>query len=220
MRDNNLTGITVATCAQLCVESQGRAERACKHTCMDGLGRERVPRYAHAPAKLSPRVGAASELCCCASLEGAAAVEAPQVRVYLWRACMHHPSNTWKHRRRKGLHSLRANIIADQDCVHLKENISHAQQKTAHAISSSYLNAIVAQPRDSGHWYRHHSTWQTRVARRDTPTTGRIAFPSARAVEPKPRRSIFVPRGMDDGSKKFKRINGFDRWNRTKPRNA
>lgn len=26
---------------------EGR-ERDCKHTCMDGLGRERVPRYAHA----------------------------------------------------------------------------------------------------------------------------------------------------------------------------
>jgi hypothetical protein len=70
---------------------EAERERDCKHTCMDGLGRERVPRYAHAPAKLSPRAGGAES---CASLEGAAAIEAPQVRVCVWRACMHHPSDS------------------------------------------------------------------------------------------------------------------------------
>jgi hypothetical protein len=161
LRDNDSTGITVATCAQQCVERRQR-ETARKHTCMDGLGRERVPRYAHAPAKLSPRVGAAS----CAAVPRWREQQQQSRRlrfVCVWRACMHHPSDTWKHRRRKGLCSLRANRHAL-----LTKTASHRNiYSTKRTSAISYQKVIAQQPRDSGHWYRHHSTWQTRVARRD-----------------------------------------------------
>ena len=176
----------------VCREAR-QGERDCKHH-RAGLGRERVPRYAHAhahhhtPAKLSPRDAV---LCWAVPLEGGAAtIEAPQVRVACRCIACIAPVRYVEAVRPEAYARLEpTNNIADHDRM---PSYSILNRKTRPHYLSAAICSLSPSPAIVGtscsnivitaHGKPHY--W-THLLRR---------YPRARLVEPKPRKDIFAPR--------------------------